>query len=120
MDACYHSERFDMATSTKKNRAAQTLGRLGGQARTSAQNAARKRNAQTAGRPGRVCTTCGEPVLGGHQDRRLDDTCGAHGWRWQRRDAPATLDTLQRELADHQHAIAQLTAEIVRRSGGGA
>jgi len=66
-----------------KNKAAQALGRLGGAANTPAQQRARRRNAQFAGRPRRVCTSCGEPVAGGHVDRRLDDVCGQHGWRWQ-------------------------------------
>jgi hypothetical protein len=63
---------------------ARELGRLGGLAGTPAQNRARRRNAQHAGRPRRVCTTCGEPVRGGHVNRALDDTCGPHGWRWQK------------------------------------
>lgn len=69
----------------KKNAAAQALGALGGAAGTAAQNAARKRNAQKAGRPRRICKRCKQPVVGGHLDRALDDSCGAHGWRWQRR-----------------------------------
>lgn len=67
-----------------KNKAAQALGRLGGSANTKAQQRARKRNAKLAGRPGRVCATCYQPVLGGHVDRALDDTCGRHGWTWMR------------------------------------
>jgi hypothetical protein len=82
-------ERSEMTKrTTKKTMAAAMLGRLGGRAGTSKQNEARKRNAQRAGRPGRVCIACNEPVVGGHVDRRLDATCGAHGWRWQRRDDP--------------------------------
>jgi len=42
-------------------------------------------NAQRAGRPRRVCVHCGERVYGGHVDRALDTTCGAHAWRWQTR-----------------------------------
>jgi len=82
----YNPERSDMPPPTipKKNPAAQALGRLGGQANTKAQNRARKQNAQQAGRPRRICTHCGEPVVGGHADRALDDTCGRHGWRWER------------------------------------
>src|SRR5262245_49342942 len=68
----------------KKNPAAQALGRLGGSANTAAQNRARKLNAQHAGRPGRVCNKCGEPVRGGHLDPKLDLSCGVHGWRWAR------------------------------------
>jgi hypothetical protein len=87
----YDSERSDIMakkqTTTKKNRAAQALGRLGGSANTKAQNVARKQNAQLAGRPRRVCTTCGEPVLGGgvHKDRALDATCDGRDWKWQKR-----------------------------------
>lgn len=66
------------------NAAASALGRRGGKANTKAQNAARKANAQKAGRPKRVCKHCGQPVLGGHVDRSLDTSCGAHGWRWER------------------------------------
>ena len=76
------SERSDMVE--KKNKAAQALGRLGGSANTRAQQRARKRNAQLAGRPRRICTHCGEPVIGGHADRLLDVSCGAHGWTWQK------------------------------------
>jgi len=74
------------------NPAAQALGRLGGSANTPAQHRARKRNAQHAGRPRRVCTTCGEPVHGGgvHKDHALDTTCPGHRWKWQKRsDQPA-------------------------------
>jgi len=105
------SDRSDMrstaaAPPAPKNRAAQTLGRLGGAAGTKAQNAARKQNAQRAGRPKRVCLHCGEPVVAGHVDRRLDVTCGAHGWRWLKRhdtltraQLQATIDALQRDVA---------------------
>jgi ribosomal protein S27AE len=68
-----------------KNPAAQALGRLGGSTNSKAQQRARKRNAQLAGRPRRVCVHCGEPVIGGHADRALDERCGAHGWKWQKR-----------------------------------
>jgi len=68
----------------KKNPAARALGRLGGLANTPKQNKARALNAQKAGRPGRVCKKCAQPVLGGHVDRTLDDSCGQHGWRWER------------------------------------
>lgn len=84
-DVGYNSQRSDMPQlPKKKNPAAQALGRLGGQAGTTAQNRARKKNAQLAGRPRRVCTHCGEPVVGGHVDRALDEKCGAHGWKWQK------------------------------------
>lgn len=61
------------------------LGRLGGLANTEKQQKARALNAQKAGRPRRVCKHCGEPVVGGHVDRALDQKCGEHGWRWQSR-----------------------------------
>lgn len=67
----------------EKNAAAAALGRLGGAVNSPAQQRARKRNAKLAGRPGRVCVHCGEPVAGGHVDRALDESCGQHGWRWQ-------------------------------------
>lgn len=98
-------------TTKRKNPAAQALGRLGGAAGTPAQHAARKQNAQKAGRPGRVCTTCGHPVVGGHVDRRLDETCGAHGWRWQRRqdedrvEMPDLLRQLLAALDGSEHAL---------------
>ena len=84
-DFGYDSQRFGMPQKPKKkNTAAVALGRLGGQAGTTAQNVARKRNAQLGGRPRRVCTHCGEPVVGGHVNRALDLTCGPHGWKWQK------------------------------------
>lgn len=73
---------------TTKMRAAQQLGRLGGSANTSKQNAARKKNAQMAGRPRRVCNHCGERVTGGHANKSLDVLCGAHGWHWQKAHEP--------------------------------
>lgn len=108
-----------------KNAAAQALGRLGGAAKTRAQNLARKRNAQRAGRPGRVCVHCGEPVLGGHVNRALDDTCGQHGWRWQQgRDAApvpatgasATLEAIARILRQRGDASDRLRSigELLR------
>lgn len=87
---------------SQKVKAARMLGSLGGRAGTTKQNEARKRNAQRAGRPGRVCIKCNEPVVGGHVDRSLDTVCGAHGWRWQRRDDPhdSTVDgSVSRERA---------------------
>jgi hypothetical protein len=70
-----------------KNRAAQALGRLGGAANTTAQQKARRKNGTLGGRPRRVCTRCGEPVLGGgvHKDRALDASCGGRFWKWQKR-----------------------------------
>jgi hypothetical protein len=70
---------------TSEETAAAALGRLGGLANTVKQQRARKRNAKWAGRPSRVCTHCGQPVIGGHKDRALDISCGPHGWRWQSR-----------------------------------
>jgi hypothetical protein len=102
-----------VATTTTKNPAAQALGRLGGSANTKAQHRARKANAQKAGRPRRVCVKCAQPVTGGHADRALDETCGAHGWRWERagtrHPAPVSRD---RAALDE---LAALLAESVRR-----
>lgn len=81
------------------NAHAQALGRLGGRAGTAAQNRARKANAQNAGRPRRVCTKCNEPVLGGHADRALDETCGRHGWRWERAGRPHAVPVNRARLA---------------------
>ena len=61
---------------------AQALGRLGGARNTPAQQAARAKNVQRAGRPGRICIHCGEPVYGGHKDRKLDTTCPGRAWTW--------------------------------------
>lgn len=66
--------------------AAQLLGSRGGLANTRAQNRARARNAKLAGRPRRICAVCHEPVRGGHFDPERDETCGKHGWRWQKAD----------------------------------
>jgi hypothetical protein len=66
-----------------KNPAAVALGSLGGRKNTEAQRRARSQNASRfAGRPGRVCATCGEPVLGGHKNHALDATCPGHTWKW--------------------------------------
>jgi len=72
-------------SSTNVENAAALLGQRGGLANTEKQQAARKLNAKRAGRPRRVCVHCGEPVIGGHVDRSRDESCGAHGWRWQSR-----------------------------------
>jgi len=101
-------------TTPKKNSAAQALGRLGGSKNTAAQNAARAQNAQRAGRPRRVCTRCGEPVIGGHVDRELDGTCGPSAWRWQQRDSKLTPAELEREIESHYQDIADLERQIVR------
>lgn len=102
----YNPEQSDMAQKpVLKNPAAQALGRLGGSAGTKAQNKARKQNAKLGGRPRRVCTHCGEPVSGGHTDRTLDETCGAHGWKWEQGgrdvDAPPNpvIDLLRDAIA---------------------
>jgi hypothetical protein len=71
------------ASRRRLSTAAQTLGRRGGAARSAKQNAARQRNAANAGRPRRVCLFCECPIVAGHHDRRLDASCGAHGWKWQ-------------------------------------
>jgi len=71
-----------------KNPHAVKLGRRGGKAGSPAQKTARRSNIAGVGRPRRVCLVCGEPVTGGHVDRALDTSCGAHGWRWQRRSFP--------------------------------
>lgn len=81
-----YTDRSDMTRTrtTKKSAAAALIGRLGGKAGTSKQNDARKRNAQLAGRPRRVCNVCGEPVKG-HLNIALDEACGQHGWHWQKK-----------------------------------
>jgi hypothetical protein len=99
---------------TTKNPAAQALGRLGGSANTPAQQAQRRAAAKLAGRPRRVCVKCAQPVVGGHADRALDETCGAHGWRWERagtrHPAPVSKD---RKALD---AIAALLADNVLKN----
>jgi len=67
----------------KKNPHAQKLGVLGGSKNSPAQVAARAENAKLAGRPRRICTTCGEIVFGGHKNRALDRRCDGHTWAWQ-------------------------------------
>lgn len=87
----------------KKRKAvtASEIGRRGGRANSAAQNAARKRNAQRAGRPRRVCVNCGERVFGGHVDRKLDVSCGRHAWRWQQKnEPPSPLVDVPQLLAD--------------------
>ena len=74
-----------MSTQTNaKNPAAQALGRLGGVKNTPAQVKARARNAKFAGRPRRICVTCGEPVHGGHKDQRQNVRCAGTTWKWQK------------------------------------
>jgi hypothetical protein len=82
---------------TTKNPAAIALGRLGGSQNTPAQVKARLKNAKRAGRPGRVCADCGQPVLGGHKDARLNATCPGRTWTWgeprNRQDTPKKKKT---------------------------
>lgn len=89
-------------------RAARLLGKAGGRANTHKQRAARKRGPKFGGRPRRVCIHCGHAVEGGHVDRRRDETCGAHGWRWQQGDAPATVAELSIMIESYAAALAQL------------
>ena len=100
-----------MTAKQQRSEAAQILGRRGGKAGTDAQNEARKVNGQLGGRPGRVCSVCLEPVSGGHKDRRLDETCGAHGWQWQK---DLSADELRRVIADHQRVIVRLERQLAR------
>lgn len=90
-----HYHRSDMSRKSNVNPKVRAA-RLGGRANTPAQNRARALNAQKAGRPKRVCKKCRQPVLGGHVDRTLDTTCGAHGWQWEqagkRHPAPPNLE----------------------------
>jgi len=115
--------------STPKNPAAQALGRLGGSANTAAQRRQRREAAKNAGRPRRVCVHCAQPVVGGHVDRDLDATCGAHGWRWDRagvrHPAPvsrerAALDAIaeffERPAAERGNVRGSIAA-ILRRTG---
>jgi len=115
--------------STPKNPAAQALGRLGGSANTAAQRRQRREAAKNAGRPRRVCVHCAQPVVGGHVDRDLDATCGAHGWRWDRAGAHhpapvsrerAALDAIaeffERPAAERGNVRGSIAA-ILRRTG---
>jgi hypothetical protein len=74
-----------------KNPAAQALGRLGGARNTDAQVAARLANAKLAGRPRRICTTCGHHVFGGHKDREQDKRCQGREWTWQKQTEKRAL-----------------------------
>lgn len=85
---------------------AQRIGRLGGSANTAKQNAARRKNAQRAGRPRRVCKFCHQPVLGGHVDRDLDASCGAHGWLWQQGTAGKPTPVISRD----RHVLVAIAA----------
>ena len=105
------------------NPAAQALGRLGGSANTKAQRRQRQAAAKNAGRPGRVCVKCAQPVVGGHVDRALDESCGAHGWRWERagvrHPAPVSVDraALDEIAAMLDGTVDSAIARIVRRTG---
>lgn len=108
--------------------AAALIGRRGGMANTKAQNRARARNAQKAGRPRRVCKTCRQPVLGGHVDRALDETCGQHGWQWEQAGKrhpapPSALDAIAAVLVERHSQARSIEwalgriADIVTASG---
>jgi hypothetical protein len=101
-------------TTPTKNPAAQALGALGGAANTPAQRRQRREAAKKAGRPRRVCVKCRQPVVGGHADRSLDESCGAHGWRWERAGTrhPAPVSR-ERAALD---ALAELLADAVARN----
>ena len=103
-DMALESKRMQSKSAKARSEAAALMGRKGGAANTEAQQRAREQNAKRAGRPRRVCLHCGEPVVGGHVDRGLDDTCGQHGWRWQQRSAdpppPNTTLTVALSQAD--------------------
>jgi hypothetical protein len=114
----------------KPNPAAQALGRLGGIANTPAQRRQRREAAKLAGRPRRVCRHCRQAVVGGHVDRALDASCGAHGWEWERagvrhpapkgRDA-AALDRIAEALRAPEpppgSSLLALVAGLVRGTG---
>jgi hypothetical protein len=88
-----------------KNPAAQALGRLGGSANTAAQRRQRRAAAKNAGRPRRVCIRCAQPVVGGHADRALDLTCGAHGWRWEQAGRAFPAPPSERQSLDRVAAV---------------
>jgi len=73
------------------------MGRLGGSRNTDAQKAARAANAKLAGRPRRICTTCGQPVHGGHKRTEQNIKCDGRTWAWQtpreKREAKAVAKT---------------------------
>lgn len=101
------------------------VSRRGGAASTPAQNEARKRNAQLAGRPKRVCNHCGERVRGGHVDQALDTKCGAHGWHWQKpheavSTTPTPIDAIAAILNDPSltnDGMIELITDAVRATG---
>ena len=61
------------------SQAAQQMGRVGGSRNTAAQKAARVQNARRAGRPGRICNTCGRLIQ--HAAMASHDKCGLWTWR---------------------------------------
>jgi len=85
--------------SPKKNAAAQALGRLGGSQNTPAQIQAKRRNAELAGRPGRICADCGQPVHGWHKNRALDFRCQGRTWRWQSQNEKRELKAVKKAKA---------------------
>ena len=99
----------------RKNAAAQSLGRRGGAARSAKQNAARRRNARTAGRPAKVCIFCGKPAKGGHKEKRRDASCGMHGWTYRQRskDSSVTRLAILEEIAALQRLMASIDATAV-------
>ncbi len=97
---------------------ASAFGRRGGLTNSPKQRQARAANARKGGRPPRVCVFCGEPVVGGHADRDLDDSCGAHGWRWKHKSDPpeASREALEAELAAHEAAVKEIAAMLRPKS----
>lgn len=104
------------AVHVHKDPAAVALGRKGGAQNTRAQQEAREQNGQRGGRPGRVCVFCSEPVGSGHDDRKLDSTCGAHGWRWKRKhDLPGSQrEALERDLATYRRAVEVIEKRLAK------
>jgi len=75
------------STRAERVAAARVLGAFGGRANSPAQMAARRENAKLAGRPRRICTTCGLPLWsrGGGDTTHDPDTCPGRSWRLQSR-----------------------------------
>jgi len=97
--------------------AGRALGKIGGARNTPAQQAARVRNAQFAGRPGRVCTRCHKPVRGGHVDAGLDETCGGHTWQWSRGKAvPDARVVVTLRKIEHALATGDSPASLLRET----
>jgi hypothetical protein len=73
------------ATKHELNRAAQVLGRKGGQAKSERKTLAVRANALKAGRSRRVCAECGEPVARSwHRNAALDQTCPGRTSKWEK------------------------------------